>query len=338
MPPKRRLPKTKAVGRTNVHKSTGAAMRPVPRVRISPCLRNYIVAVTDTRSAYKDSESYCVPDQQIIRTHRVKARATGTFVTNSNQVGFIAYSPQVPDLTTGCHVFTTTSSYTGSTTSAIDTTASGVATTPSSNLSGLVANSATQQWRVVGSTLYVKYIGTTLNQGGSVDIGKTPSNQNVNAATLGTFQDVFPQTIARKTVRRGELKAHWHPATDEELSLVPPVTGTPPAPCIAAVVTAPTTTPATFAWEVYTLYEVIGTGVGALDRAEADNAFPAMMAAMERADDTGDFGKLMNYFAEELLVNSSYVVTDILPAAGKIASGAVGLYQAYQTFRNPAGR
>lgn len=209
--PKSRLPRNKKKQPKKPRTRQRPAKQVVPRkptVNLSHCALAYAKALADPFD-YGNNELPCIPDMIDQPSFRVMVRTRGVFTTNSSGFASLLVNP-LAGANDQSFALATDSAYTGTTVA----TLAGTGVNSVLNAQFPYASTGQRPHRTVSAALRVRYIGTTLNQSGSVILagerGPSGSLGNQTYSSLGTRLDADAQPCTRAW-----RSISWCPAYDD---------------------------------------------------------------------------------------------------------------------------
>jgi len=223
----------------------------------------------------------CIPTALSVPSMKISLRTYGVTITGTNGTGGIVCNPFMAlyndantptPINVAAHVITTTAAYTGAGLPASSSTGSGA---QGSNSPYTTATPAPSQLagRLVAAGLRIRNITSVLNRAGQVIGLESPSHSALVSGSMGAISSVQQSGL-------GDINGKWntltyHPVDENEYdyysyaTLGSPVNSGnvtfgaanngPFSYCLAFLFQAPTTTPQTYEFETYTVFEVTGS-------------------------------------------------------------------------------
>lgn len=193
---------------------------------MSACGAHYLQALTHPFSLKK---APCIPDLHGVPSKKNKIITRLSFSTGENGSGFILYNPQdkCNDVSSNSAIVYTNSAYLGTVSTPVATSGTGIATAREAKIpyASTQFEASTQtpgvQGRIVGCGMRIRYAGTELNRGGTVNAIRHPDNQTLVGLVSDDIRSyetcaVFPvsrewQTICYRPVRPDEFEYSPYP-------------------------------------------------------------------------------------------------------------------------------
>lgn len=243
----------------------------------------------------------------------------GTFLTQANSQGYIAFNPYTAVTSDLPNVFYTDGS--GAVTSIPGAVAAGVAGATSNSPYLSTSFGATEDltaWRVVSAGLRVRYSGNNLNKGGSLVAFSHPSHNTIVGAT--DTEMLAYNTSKRLPVDNSWTSLVWCPASFADFTFRQAVPGG--SPSMGVSVEAPGATVISFAFEAYVNFEVNGRQIrGQTPTMQDPIGFAAVQAVSQG-------GKMIYQGAPKtdnmLVQGEKYVANEISSAAGSVSAAVKG--------------
>lgn len=191
---------------------------------LSACGAHYAQALLHPFSLQKPA---CIPDLHSIPSKKIKVVTRLTFSTGSNGSGYIIYNPQdkCSDLSVLSSVVITDANYTGTATTPIATSGTGISAVNEAKIpytSGQFEANASSpgiQGRVVGCAMRIRYRGTELNRGGSMSGLRHPDNETLVGFTTEQMRQY--ETCAIEDITRDWTTINYRPVTPGEFEYSP---------------------------------------------------------------------------------------------------------------------
>lgn len=263
---------------------------------LSNCAVRYLASLRDP---FDNMDIPCIPDPIALDTRKVKVFAKGVFATSSStSVGWICFNPFRAQRTSVTASLTsirhTDATFTGSAIN-IDSTTIGVVST-NTNAEYTDSQTGAVSYRLISAGLRVRYAGTELNRGGSIQMLEEPAHytlHNHNSANFGAYDSArrfpmtddqwacvtytprYPQEFAFADIEREPDNKAFDMIQITNSSQ----TNTGCAWCLGALITG-AASPNNFIYECFAQYEYIGDAVRGKTPSEAD---PVGLAAVLNA-------------------------------------------------------
>lgn len=275
---------------------------PIPNALVpSDCLKDWILAVTDPRELFhKTTGDFCIPDDIVLPSYKVKVHYRGTFAAGTNGVGFVLGAPRNPASAT-C-LYYTDSTYAGTTATTFNT---GTGVNAASIPSNFVATStAGAKARCVGFGIYARYTGRADARAGSYILCRHPTNLGLftgegSPQSPDSLLSAFPVSH-REVVGYQDVKICFRPATDTDTSYQLAATDHPLALCVTGAVAG-----ASFDFSIFGFWEEVGGNVSSLTLSKSDSHFPEASYAVQAADSehSGTTMEVLYEYAKALAQN-----------------------------------
>jgi len=253
-------------------------------IRLSKCTQTYAMALIDPFAPLTTLP--CIPDSNILPSHKIMTKARGVFSTGAAGVGWVAMNPLFGIINNaaplGANGFTTVvytdNSYVGNAYGY--TVAGGAITTPgvnSANTNSILTSqfflTPAVQYRLVAAGLSCRYIGTDFKNQGRIVLYRAQSNSAIPVGSTAPYflQDNYTVSVP---VRRSSEYVYYIPDTYALTSY----NGLTPIENIYSGVYnnyiiyidgGDTTTPQSWEFEFVGFYEVIGANLD-LTKSESD--------------------------------------------------------------------
>lgn len=144
------------------------ATRTVPRTIVRDCTRNYLQALTDPFGVWGNGTEVCIPDEWSLPSFKLHTKLRGNVECGTTGFGFITVAPFVG--TNASPIISHSDSTYPANTVALN---GSPGVTSVSN--GQLPFATVRPFRVVGTGLRVRYIGTELNRNGLVVLQNFPA-------------------------------------------------------------------------------------------------------------------------------------------------------------------
>lgn len=218
----------------------------------APCLSDCAVKYAKAIHAPWNEIDACVPIMPCFPSQKVSAWVKGTFSTGTASTGFVLVVPEVLAASDVYGVSYTGSTYAGST---LVQTGTGVVQ-KYSNSPFLDANFSAGDviGRVVACGVRVRYAGTELERGGIILSICHPDHSSLDTSSSSDLEAF--STVHAEPVNRKWHECVWYPIDATEVAYKDLTTG---SACMGIMVTAPSTDPLLFEFEVYLRFEAIGS-------------------------------------------------------------------------------
>lgn len=227
--------------------------RPVNKILTASdkCLLKYAFAIVNPF----DSEPSCTPWFPALSSQKVKVFARGTMYTGVNGWGWIVARPQ-PDnfIDAG---YATKSTYSGTLVDDAPNLAYDTITNSNSTWDENTFDGGSNYWRCVSMGIRVRYVGTNLNQGGTIQVLETPGHAptvNLTQSTVGQYAKAVTLDVTDSWTG-----ITWTPQLPDEFEYInrQTLTGVNRIFPLLLSITTPTASQP-FSYEVVSLFEAVG--------------------------------------------------------------------------------
>jgi hypothetical protein len=136
---------------------------------MSPCAKDYMMALSDPFGLLEANREVCIPDTMVMPSYKLTTITRGSFAIGTLGIGFVWTNPSLygnaAHTTNHCYITYTASNF-ASNSLQTSTTIAGVEHAVDSQFPYGKDISEVRRWRIVGHGLRVRYSGTELNRGG----------------------------------------------------------------------------------------------------------------------------------------------------------------------------
>jgi len=185
---------------------------------LSACSRSYAIAAVNPWGV---TDPPCVPDLLNVPSYKFAAQSKGIFTVGTSGFGYCGYNPYGQIQNTEVSLWNTTATFSGVTT---QWTGVGSAFTSSDSpypssafLQGTGVQNQLSSYRVVGSAMRVRYVGSEVSRAGQLVIYRDPLNQPMGNG-ISTANMLANRETVSAVVDREWRSVVWKPADPTDVT------------------------------------------------------------------------------------------------------------------------